>query len=159
MRFQFFFSGLALVLAHGCAANPFDDAVSVSSVEGVELVTRNPELDVIMLRNPNANFQFCMSPETDAVPTQSVGFALNYAGQGSASETNGDGAVSLGGRSGEVLMLREIFYRTCEFSLNHDLSEADALALFERALDDVVAIATAKTVEVRSAPENSCPDQ
>jgi hypothetical protein len=129
----------------GCAANPFEDRVNINSIDGVDIVTRNPELDAIVLRDSRAQDQFCMSPETDAVPTQSVGFALNLTGQGSASETSGDGAASLGGRSEAVLITREILYRTCEFTLNHNLSEDDALTLFEKALDTAQAVATANT--------------
>ncbi|MEL7487838.1 MAG: hypothetical protein AAGJ87_11555 [Pseudomonadota bacterium] len=124
-----------------CASDPFGDGVSSVHTDGdVEMITRNPELDVVVFKSPGDVEKFCMSAETDAVPTDSVGFALSYRGA-QASETSGAGAGILGGRSAAVLIARDILYRTCEISLNYDLSKDEALALFNTALEKVQAVA------------------
>ena len=155
MKLGLFVGAAALLLVSGCAANPFDSAVSVNRVDGLDFITRNPELDMVVASDENSTGQFCMSPETDAVPTQAVGFALNYSGQGSASDTSGDGAAALGGRSESVLITREILYRTCEFILNHDLNQAQAIALYQQALSTAQAISTSNTMTGTTAVDET----
>ena len=146
---------VSAITLSGCAANPFADRVNQHQAPGHDIVSRNPELDAIIIAHPADGHRLCMSPETDAVPTQSVGFALSYAGsQGGANE--GAGAGELGGRSPGVLITREILYRTCEFTLNHDLSDADALSLFRDALTQIAAITAAES-ETGSAPQTAAP--
>ena len=41
------------------------------------------------------------------------------------------------GRTPAVLMARELFFRLCEFSRNHDLTKNDAMALYRKTLDAV----------------------
>lgn len=132
-----------LALTAACAGNPFADGVSsVQTDDDIEMFTRNPELDVVVFKSPDDVEKFCMSAETDAVPTASIGFALSYSGS-TASEESGIGAGALGGRSAAVLISRDILYRTCEITLNYNLSKDEALALFNTALEKVQAVAAA----------------
>lgn len=129
----------ALALA-ACQTNPFQPAVATARTNGLELTTRNPELDLTIAKPAGAGARFCLSPETDAVPESSAKLAL--AGQGESADLEGGaGTALLGGIDPAVLIVREMLYRTCEFTLNHDLSEADALALYQHALDQAAAVA------------------
>lgn len=134
----------ALLLALGaCTANPFKSDIATRQVGGMEVMTRNPELDLLVFQDPDDVVKFCMTPETDAVPTTSVGFALSYQGTG-ASESDSDGAGVLGGRSPSVLITRELMYRACEFSMNYKLDKGEALTLYLKTLEQVGAIAAAE---------------
>lgn len=137
------FSALALLVASGCAANPFEDRIDVASAGGLDVITYNSELDVAVQRANGAEGRYCLSPGTDAVPIQSGALALSDRQIG-ASGAAGDGAATLGGRSPAVLIAREVMYRTCEFSLNNDMTPAQALSLYQQALSTVQAIAAAE---------------
>lgn len=142
---QYSFIAAIFALTGGCAGNPFADGVSsIQTDDDIEMFTRNPELDVVVFKSPDDVEKFCMSPETDAVPTASVGFAFSYSGV-SASDTSGVGAGALGGRSEAVLIAREIMYRTCEITLNYDLTKEEALTLFNAALEKVEAVAATES--------------
>ena len=143
MRRSIGYAALALLFASGCAANPFEDRVHVVSAGGLDVITYNSELDVAIQRTSSADGRYCLSPRTDAVPLQSVGLALSERQIG-GSDASGDGAATLGGRSPAVLITREVMYRTCQFSLNNDMTPAQALSLYQRALSTVQAIAAAE---------------
>jgi hypothetical protein len=143
MRSSLRFAAPALLLATGCAANPFEDRVDVVSAGGLDVITYNSELDVAIQQASTADGRYCLSPGTDAVPLQSVGLALSDRQVG-GSDASGDGAATLGGRSPAVLIAREVMYRTCEFSLNNDMTPAQALSLYQQALSTVQAIAAAE---------------
>ena len=60
-----------------------------------------------------------------------------------------------GGRSESVLITREILYRTCEFILNHDLNQAQAIALYQQALSTAQAISTSNTMTGTTAVDET----
>ncbi|MFP4519426.1 MAG: hypothetical protein ACLFQ5_08220 [Oceanicaulis sp.] len=62
-------------------------------------------MDAIVIAHPGDAHRLCMSPETDASPTQSVGFALSYQGS-DAGLNEGAGAGAFGGRSPAMLIAR-----------------------------------------------------
>ncbi|MEQ3744790.1 MAG: hypothetical protein ABNH53_00965 [Henriciella sp.] len=131
---------LATVSVSASSTNPFKSDIYNGELNSIEFSTRNPELDVIVSNKAGGTGQFCMSPETDAVPTSSQSLALGYQGS-SVGENSGAGAATLGGVSTSVLITREILYRTCEFIMNNDLTKAEAIELYGNALAQVMQIA------------------
>ena len=123
-----------------CTTNAFKPDIHNGELDSISFSTRNPELDVIVSDKAGGTGQFCMSPETDAVPTSSQGLALGYQGS-RIGENSGAGAATLGGVSTSVLITREILYRTCEFIMNNDLTKDEAIDLYSKALAQVTQIA------------------
>lgn len=130
----------------GCAGVPISNTMKVTEVDGLAFMTRNPEIDLVTVSAPSNPVKYCLSVETDAVPTATAGFSITKSGN-SISETDSVGAGILGGRSPGVLISRELMYRTCEFISNHRLSDKDATALFRTAMKHVEAVAVADAAE------------
>ena len=54
----------------------------------------------------------------------------------------GSSETEMVGRTQTVLMSRELFFRTCEFSVNYNLNKKEATDLFNKTLDTVISLAT-----------------
>ena len=135
---------LLAVFAAGCAANPFEERATLHQVGDVQMMIRNPELDMAVLQTTGEGEKVCLAPEPDAVPTSSVGFAFHYDGAEDQARA-GDGAGMLGGRSPAVLIARDLLYRACEFSLNNKLDADAALSLYDKTLQTISTIAVSET--------------
>lgn len=83
----------------------------------------------------------CLAPSPDYA--QATGFVLSGAGD-SAGEANND--LSLGGRSSNVLIAREVLYYTCSMIARHARSADEAKEMFYKGLDTVKDIAVSDTV-------------
>lgn len=151
--------GLAMPVT-GCATNAFQSALDLQSSQGIDVITRNPELDAVIVRGSGAQAKSCASPETDAVPVDNFGFSgdVDVTTGGTAEEKGaigldgGAGTQTLGGLTPSVLMAREILFRTCEFTVNQDLNQADATELFKAALDKVSTLTTTMVTATGTAP-------
>lgn len=124
---------LATVLT-GCAGLPSDPTPVQMKAGDVDVISTSAERQIMAFHAPNDAERFCLAPPPDVVGTLSGGLSAAV-GTESVSESMAEGADSLGGRSSEVLLAREIFYRTCEFTLNHKLSKQEALDLYRTTLD------------------------
>ena len=144
-----------LAVFPGCATNAFQSAIDTASSNGVDIVTRNPELDAVAIAAAGTGTQFCFSPETDAIPIDNFGLSTTVKvappgadlGNGSLSASGGAGSISLGGVTPGVLISREILFRTCEFTINQQLDQAAATDLFKSVLAQVVSIAENDTAQ------------
>ena len=72
----------------------------------------------------------CTMPQPDATfsVTTEEGMGLSI---GSEEATMGSSEAEMVGRTPTVLMSRELFFRTCEFSVNYNLSKKEASDLFK----------------------------
>jgi hypothetical protein len=100
----------------------------------------------------------CTMPQPDATfsvtTEEGMGLAI-----GSEEATMGSSEAEMVGRTPTVLMSRELFFRTCEFAVNYNLSKKEATDLFNKTLQannttvtvgDTDATATANTDGVTS---------
>jgi hypothetical protein len=61
---------------------------------------------------------------------------INTSSDQVSAQDNSD-EVEMAGRTPAILMAREIFYRTCEFSTNFGLNKQEALSLYQQTLTTV----------------------
>ncbi len=132
---------LPLVSA-GCATVPGPVTPVPFKVGGLDIVSKSAEMQMIVFQTPDDVEKLCLAPAPDAVPTTANSFSVGARGE-SIGESGGASADVLGGRGQAVLVIRELLYRTCEFSLNYRLDGAAALALYRETLDRIERIAPA----------------
>jgi len=156
---------LSLFLA-SCISPPADSLLSVKkiAVGGVDVVSRNSEVELVVFKTPDDLERFCLAPSPDSVTTfgQSVGLS---GGQGVTNTTegisfgHGEGALALGGRGEAILIARELMYRACEVAMNVNADPALTIEIYRTTLDAVGEIT--KTVhDAGSSPlSGQAPDE
>lgn len=152
---------LPLVLT-GCA---------YTAASKVQLIDRNgidvsgmPEGHVtFILKDPKFPEKYCMAPAPDALVDRSTSLSVPKLGPmggaasaaaGSGGDAPGKGALSigstandmnLGGRSPTVLIVREVLYRFCEFSLNAELPKEDQIQLWRQLVPALISASLSGT--------------
>jgi hypothetical protein len=127
-----------------CALNPEGLHHGASQNNDIEIYGATAGIRGIILRKKSSEVTYCAEPQPDAAVSESVSENIG-ASQGAAdSEKEGvsesEGETSLDSRSANVLISREILYRTCEFISNSNLSEEAKIALFNASLQQVTKI-------------------
>lgn len=111
----------------------------VFQVGGVEIANRSAEDQMAIFITPDDVEKMCLAPAPDAAVSLSEGISIGQVG-----ETGGTSAVALGGRTGIVLLARELLYRACEFSQNYNLSKKEAYDLYLLHLNAITAVGKAQ---------------
>ena len=93
------------------------------------------------VRSQSANYKLCSQPMPDVAYDKGDDADINYSFINTSSDQvsaqdNSD-EVEMAGRTPAILMAREIFYRTCEFSTNFGLNKQEALSLYQQTLTTV----------------------
>lgn len=130
-----------LFTACSSSANP---SPNITNHAGLSTFTVTEDTETSLIKSPQSLEKFCAARESDAISAPQTGVSLGF-GLGGTKEnigaTSGSGALSLGGRDPLVLITRELMYRVCELSLNHNLSKEETLALYKYFLDKLITIA------------------
>lgn len=142
---------MAMLSVAGCAAVPVSTSTGVTKVDGLGFMVRSPETDLVTVSAPDNPVKYCLSAETDALPTMSGSLGLTF-GSEQAKIDDAIGVGELGGRSPGVLISRDLLYRTCEFLSNHRLSDEQATALFKTTMDHVEEVAKADSGQAGTSP-------
>ena len=133
---------LSMTTLVGCALNPESLHHGQSENKDIELYGTTAGIRGIIMRKSSSDSVYCAEPQPDAGVSESLSenVAVSQAEAGNESEGGSEsvGESSLGGRSVNVLLTREIFYRTCEFLSNVNLSEDEKLAVFKASLQSVI---------------------
>jgi len=120
----------------------------MQDVGGIKIYSSTADLQAAFLKDRKADEHFCDSRPSDVADTASASIGLSSALVGQNEQiTDGAsrGAVTLGGRSPAVLITREVMYRTCEMIMNMNLNKTEALDLYIRSLDLVMAVSRTDT--------------
>jgi hypothetical protein len=131
-------------MLHGCSLNTAGLHHAQSENKDIEIVGTTAGVRGILLRKQSSESVYCAEPQPDATVSESM--SENIAASQSAAGTESEGASesagesSLGGRSVNVLITREIFYRTCEFLANANLTGDTKLAVFKASLQSIIAL-------------------
>ena len=120
----------------GCAGAE-EPRPTVTQVKEETIITSTASVSHTLILDRNTDFMTCTTPSSDATFSQGADGSASKgltgssekAGFGESSQEN-----SLGGRTPAVLMTRELFFRSCEFSRNYNLSKAEAYQLYLKTL-------------------------
>lgn len=137
-----FFLMFSTIFFSACStANPNPN---LTTHGGLSTFTVTEDTETSLIKTPDSLHQFCAARESDAISAPQTGVSLGF-GLGGTQENvganSGSGALSLGGRDPLVLITRELMYRVCELSLNHNLSKEETLALYKHFLEKLITIA------------------
>ena len=110
----------------------FDKNTSISVTAGVSQT---------IIRDRNSRYIMCAQPMADAAYDESAGGNVSYALVSTSSDQitdqSDENEVEMAGRTPAVLITRELFYRLCEFTGNHRLSDETATKLYLQTLRTV----------------------
>ena len=128
----------------GCSSYKPEPHIT-SDGEGVIFSSDTAALSTTKIQNGNNLHIICKAPPPDASFSEASGLNLEFSivkstTQNSKNNEGGSQSVNeleLAGRTPSVLLAREVFFRTCEFSDNFKLTKEEALVIFNKSLDTV----------------------
>jgi hypothetical protein len=151
LRLSLIFSPLIIT---GCA---YSSGAKVQLVDrnGIDISGMPMGHQSVILKDPKFSERYCVAPSPDALMDSSSSVSLSAlnplsaltspqagapSSSGATSTQPGSGVtfgstandVNLGGRSPQVLIVREILYRFCELTLNADLSKEAQIQLWQQ---------------------------
>jgi len=145
VKFKKFYKILGSLMAIGVMTSCSSIERPVPKGHGIKDQTYIPQTAgqsyIRMTDKTGTKVHTCTMPQPDATFSQSIeeGFGISI---GSEEATEGTSEAEMAGRTPTVLMARELFFRTCEFSTNYHLSKEEAYALFKKTFSTVTDLAT-----------------
>ena len=127
--------GFSLVLA-GCSGSSMKEQIHYADRAGVDILNDLQNGTGYAIVPMTAKERVCRSPPPDVLASMSDSGAISMFGD-SAGNNESFSSVSLGGRSPEVLIVREVMYRLCELSANAQLSNAELMKLYEDTIGNI----------------------
>jgi hypothetical protein len=118
---------------------------------GVSALLIPPEYRDVYFNPDNAKERHCRAPGPDFSVEASDGVSLGVGspipgiGKGKVGFGSGQAALSLGGRSADVLLTRELMYRACELTANIDADNKEAKEIYYRFLQTIERLGKAQT--------------
>lgn len=134
-----------LMLTLSACSSAFEPSVKSMNLDSNSVVASLPSLSQTLVQTDQSNLRTCLGRGSDAAFSQSdngnISIALISTGVSSDSDDVGNsessGETEMSGRTPGVLIARELLFRTCEFSMNYQLSKQEALQLYLKTLDTV----------------------
>lgn len=134
---------LLVVTISGCASVASTPRPVHHDLSGIETLSTTASINSLIIKSDHSQKQFCAQPMADATFSDSEGNSIslvNVPGNQQGESMNDTSASDeMQGRAPAVLMARELFYRLCEFSLNHPGNFDTILPLYARTLDVIEA--------------------
>lgn len=128
------------------------------------LISTTASVRNTFIHDPDDRVIVCAEPSPDAGFTQnqsgSTTFALvSTGGSDAISESEGSAEEEMSGRVPSILLARELLFRLCEFSRNHNLDEPTVLGLYKQNLNIIQnvssTVAAGTTVNISDTVTNS----
>lgn len=131
---------LVSALLTACISPP---NIKYTKGESFDLLTTTSAESSIVIFDKDNTFVFCSEPTSNI--SINSGDSLSLSGTVGGTKDSASGSIGATesaplGSTSNVLLTREILYRTCEFISNSSLSEKEKLDLFIKALDSVTSI-------------------
>ncbi len=145
---------------NACSLNSTDLNHARSENNDIEVYSTTAGMRGILLRKKSSETVYCAEPQPDASVSESLSENISASQASTANESEGasesESEKSLGGRSVNVLITREIFYRTCEFLANTQLGDEAKLKVFRASLQTIIDI---NTTDLGSGTNNQSSEQ
>ncbi len=135
---------ILLVLEGGCATfAPASKTEKVIERDGVSALLIPSEYRDVYFIPKGSRERHCRAPGPDFSVEASDGVNLGLGspvpgmGKGSVGFDSGQAALSLGGRSADVLLTRELMYRACELTANLNSNNKESKEIYYRFLKTI----------------------
>ena len=117
--------------------------------DGTDILSEPASRNTSFFKDKSSTERVCRVPAPDFASTASQGFSVGLGLPGTGTkdigEDAGKGALGLGGRDPEVLIVRELMYRACELSLNLNADQKTTLRIYDRFLRIVEKLGVSQT--------------
>ncbi len=153
---------VATFLVAGCASIADEPKPVVTTVVDERILSSTASVANTLILDKNTNFVTCTAPQPDAAFAQ--GSQASVTGLVAVSGGNDSGGIgegeesketSLGGRTPAILFSRDLFFRTCEFSRNYELTKDEALTLYNSTMQAAAAAFDAETTATNTSMTQS----
>lgn len=143
-----YISVFAVMLA-GCSAGQVREPYSMQE-GGLVIFATDQDQKMLFTKDVERNdsHRFCMTPQHDAAASYSSGIGISGGTpliKEGISAGNSKGELALGGRSPSVLIARELMYRACELTSNHNADIKTTLEVYERFLQAIEKMTVTQT--------------
>lgn len=117
----------------------------ITDIKADTVMSTTASLSHLIINSGNTDRKTCTQPQPDAAFDQGESgdiavSLISLGGDDQSGEEESSAEVEMAGRTPAVLMARELFYRTCEFSQNYKLDKKEALVLYNKTLDSVTQV-------------------
>lgn len=133
---------LALLLLSACNGIHIPTPAT-TPVERETVLSRTSSLSHVYVLDRDTEFVTCAEPPPDTaydhIDDSDFSLSLIQFGNDGGGGSEGSEEAEMIGRTPGVLIARELFFRTCEFSRNYNLNKDEALALYRDTLTTVKA--------------------
>lgn len=123
---------LMVLFLSGCSSKSLD-VVHVDR-NSLDAIVNDNSADVSFIKEKANAEKVCAYRDADAQNVSHQGIEATVNGKGIA-ETSGSNALSLGGRSPAVLIIRELMYRACELTLNTNSDQNSSIEIYKMFLN------------------------
>ncbi len=116
--------------------------------DNVSAIANTADLQMTFIKKDGEKDRYCGPRQSDVADTRSSGATLGIGSLGkdeNIGEGSSEGALSLGGRSPSVLIVREMLYRACELSMNLNTDSKTTIEIYTKFLDSIEKITAAQT--------------
>jgi hypothetical protein len=119
----------------GCASNGNSSVrEDILNINGLTVVSAPAGHLSVVTKNPGSEQVLCLGRLPDSIISNGItgGFGSPLTGNATVGTSSND--LMLGGRSPNVLIVREYYYRMCELAQNYKLTKNEALTLFSNSI-------------------------
>ncbi len=116
--------------------------------DNVSAIANTADLQMTFIKKHGEIDRYCGPRQSDIADTRSSGATLGGSALGDAGnvgEGSSEGALSLGGRSPSVLIVREMLYRACELSMNLNTDTKTTIEIYSKFLESIEKITATQT--------------
>lgn len=134
---------LSTILTSCSSIRPLE--VKYQGLEGSGFYSTSAATKSSIVRQTNDNLIVCSEPAPDATYNEEANTALDLdmltiGNKDSEGASEGEAEASLGGRSVNVLLTREMYFRMCEFFANTNISDSLKVEIYKTTLQTIMGI-------------------
>lgn len=142
---------MPMAFISGCSlmSTPGSDVETLYERNGTDIILIPASYREAYFTKPASGERHCRAPDPDFTVQSSEGVSLSDALASTASESvslgGGQAAMSLGGRSPDLLITRELMYRACELASNINADEDTTIKIYTQFLKTIENISQSQT--------------